>query len=100
MDNEWEDDHFKSVVICENARLEVNIAHDDILDEDYITVMAPGLKTNCTNHNGLKGAFPGYNVGHKEDLKQERVQVVFIPYYYRGNRGGRGHMRVGFRSAM
>ena len=40
--------------------------------------------------------FRGLEVGKEESLKGKDVKIVFVPYFYRGNRGGRGHMRVGF----
>lgn len=44
-----------------------------------------------------KGGFPGFGVGKEESLKGKDVKIVFVPYFYHGNRGGRGHMRVGFQ---
>jgi uncharacterized protein len=92
------DDHFKSVVISADAKLEESIGHDNILDEDYIIVTAPGVKIEQARYEGMEGAFPGFDIANVKGLKRESVQVIFIPFYYRGNRGGRGHMRVGFKN--
>lgn len=29
-------------------------------------------------------------------VKVQAEELVFVPYYFRANRGGRGHMRVAF----
>jgi uncharacterized protein len=99
VDNEWVDDHFKSVTISPNARLEQKVAFDGILGEEYMVITAPGVKIESAKYDRMTGAFPGFNVDQLNSLNQENVQVTFVPYYYRGNRGGRGHMRVGFKIA-
>lgn len=43
-------------------------------------------KANGTMTNGVNGS----STEHISELK-------FVPYYFRANRGGRGHMRVGLR---
>ena len=99
MDNEWVDDHFKSVRISLNARLEQQNAFDEILGEEYIAVTAPGVRADQSRYAGMNGTFPGFNAEQVKGMGDESIQVAFVPYYYRGNRGGRGHMRVGFRIA-
>lgn len=32
-------------------------------------------------------------------LKGEVKDLVFVPYYFRANRGGKGHMRVGLKTS-
>lgn len=98
-DNNWVDDHFKSVRIPLSANLEEKSAKDDILDEAYMAVVASGVKFDASSYDKLNGAFPGLSIDQTTTLKREDVKVTFVPYYYRGNRGGRGHMRVGFKTA-
>ena len=95
MDNKWVDDHFKSVRISRNAKFEVSTRYDSN-EEQYTTVTAPAVKIDLARYERLKGAIPGYTVDQLNDLQKKDVRVLFIPYYYRGNRGGTGHMRVGF----
>lgn len=99
VDNGWVDDHFKSVRISPNAKLEQKDAFDEILGEEYITVTVPGVRVDPSRYAGANGTFPGINAEQVKGLGQEGIEVVFVPYYYRGNRGGKGHMRVGFRIA-
>ena len=88
------DDHFKSVAISEDAKLEESIAYDEILGEEFVKITAEGVKV--ADEGDEKGSFPGFDVAREKGVKTD-VKVVFVPYFYRGNRGGRGHMRVGFR---
>lgn len=97
VDNEWVNDHFKSVSLSSKANLEESIGHDDILDESYIKIIASGTKVVDDKLAVPTGSFPGFEVGCEDNLKSQEVDMAFIPYYYRGNRGGKGHMRVGFR---
>jgi hypothetical protein len=99
VDNKWVDDHFKSVRISQDAKLEEKPAFDIILNEDYVMITAPVSKIDYARYSLSSGAFPGIPADQAKYSKQENVEVVFIPYYYRGNRGGRGHMRVGFKIA-
>jgi hypothetical protein len=99
VDNEWVDDHFKSVRISQDAKLEEKSAFDAILNEDYVVITTSGSKIDYARYSLLSGAFPGIPADQAKYSKQENVEVVFVPYYYRGNRGGRGHMRVGFKIA-
>jgi DUF1680 family protein len=97
VDNEWVDDHFKSVLISSKAMLEEYIGHDEVLDENYIKIIVHGEINK--EQNIMTGSFPGFEAENKDEdlLKNEKVKIVFIPYFYRGNRDGKGHMRVGFR---
>lgn len=47
--------------------------------------------------SGVKVEDAGFDIVREKSVKKTDVQIVFVPYFYRGNRGGRGHMRVGFR---
>lgn len=95
VDNLWVDDHFKSVYISSTAVFEECIGHDELIKEDYIKIVVNGLRVRENGH--VTGAFPGFEVGDEEMLVKEEVKIVFIPYFYRGNRGGKGHMRVGLK---
>jgi hypothetical protein len=98
VDNKWVDDHFKSVLISRNAKFEVGTRHDEN-HEEYTTVTAPGVKYDLAKYEKLSGAMPGLTADEIKDLQKENVEILFVPYYYRGNRGGKGHMRVGFKTA-
>lgn len=94
----WVDDHFRSVRISSETVLEEHIGHNELLNEDYIKIVGNGLRLHEDRLlNRAVGAFPGFEVGDEKLAVEEEVNIVFIPYFYRGNRGGKGHMRVGFR---
>jgi len=66
-----------------------------ILGENFMKITASGVKVE---HAGAeKGSFPGFDIVREKSVKKTDVQIAFVPYFYRGNRGGRGHMRVGFK---
>ncbi|RDW89779.1 hypothetical protein BP6252_01811 [Coleophoma cylindrospora] len=99
VDNDWVQDYFKSVAISANSKPKESILHDKILGDDILTVTIPGIKFGEGKYRAvMKGGFPGFQVEEVTNIQQENLSVVFIPYFYRGNRDGRGHMRVGFKS--
>lgn len=95
IDNSWVYDHFKSVVIFENNKLEESIEYDRISGEKFVKVTASGVMLGDVSNE--TGEFPGFEIARDKHMRKTEVKVVFVPYFYRGNRGGRGHMRVGFR---
>ncbi|KAE8449386.1 hypothetical protein EG329_008287 [Mollisiaceae sp. DMI_Dod_QoI] len=97
VDNPWVDDHFKSIAISSEAELQETVGHDEILNEDYVKILVPGVKMGDEKLSSMNGSFPGFEVENKRWMKKEDIEIVFIPYFYRANRGGKGHMRVGFR---
>lgn len=94
VDNSWVKDHFKSVRIAENAKLEEDTIHDSLLDEEIVVVKAPAVVTKEITLTS--GNFPGFNASNAKETS-EPVQVRFVPYFYRGNRGGNGQMRTGLK---
>ena len=93
-DNEWEANHFKDVIIQRSSPVTEEQRVFEEAGEDYIA-----LKTTCwkrsmkvweTKQPGLE---PGM-LAMDQTLGEEK-EIVFVPYYFRANRGGKGHMRVG-----
>ncbi|OJJ45307.1 hypothetical protein ASPZODRAFT_152981 [Penicilliopsis zonata CBS 506.65] len=98
VDNDWVNDHFKSTAISRNAHLQEIVQHNDFLDEDFLMIKTTGVKLNEEQYsNRSNGVFPGFAVTQPVEPQGEQVPLILVPYYYRGNRGGRGHMRVGFK---
>ncbi|ROW00745.1 hypothetical protein VMCG_06460 [Cytospora schulzeri] len=85
VDNDWEGNHFKDVVVDDKAPVAEEEREWD--GERYVALRARGW-TREVGAWGLAGPVPGEDKGEERDL-------VFVPYYLRANRGGRGHMRVG-----
>lgn len=85
VDNEWEENHFKDVVLDDKAPVTEEEREWD--GERYIALRARGW-TRKVGEWSLTGPAMG-------EEKGEARELVFVPYYLRANRGGRGHMRVG-----
>lgn len=94
IDNTWETNHFKDIVIAQDSVVEEDRRVFEGTGEEYVV-----LKTECWQRSledwehKARGEEPGM-AGMKEKTGNERG-IVFVPYYLRANRGGKGHMRVG-----
>ena len=95
VDNPWEENHFRDVVLDANS----SIQQVDCVDEKHDGEEYVALKTTCwqrsTKRRATRGptsqvVSPAATYGLEESRK-----ILFIPYYYRANRGGKGQMRVG-----
>ncbi|KAF6832561.1 DUF1680 domain-containing protein [Colletotrichum plurivorum] len=83
-DNSWEGNHFRDVGIREGGeKIEEEWKVDARTGEGYFA-----LRTGCEVRTPevLEAGGEG-----------KRRGLVFVPFYYRANRGGRGQMRVGLR---
>jgi uncharacterized protein len=110
VDNPWAKDHFKviallgskttltnntkTVVFDPKSEIVKKWTTDDSTGESYfsLTAKSAGNFLNPTNHSTLS---PGS--ADDEDLSPADVDLHFVPFYYRANRGGTGQMRVGLR---
>ncbi|CAK7226823.1 hypothetical protein SEUCBS140593_006373 [Sporothrix eucalyptigena] len=104
VDNEWESNHFKDVSIAPTADIQEEERVAEITGEKYIALKTTGYSRSQSQWEAKQpGSLPGVVVeaDTKETkdtaLRTER-SLVFIPYYYRANRGGKGHMRVGLNA--
>ncbi|KAJ0119356.1 hypothetical protein J7T55_013595 [Diaporthe amygdali] len=86
VDNGWEEDHFKDLVVDDKA-LPVAEEEREWGGERYVALRARGWTRNVG----------GWELGGRAQDEEKGVErdLVFVPYYFRGNRGGKGHMRVG-----
>lgn len=103
-DNDWETNHFKDIHVSSESTVKEEERIAGVTGEKYIALHMTGW---CLSQKEWEdkppGSMPGldandekYNVD-KFLMKSER-SLVFVPYYYRANRGGRGHMRVGLNA--
>lgn len=93
-DNPWEEDHFRNVGLSIGTPVTEKENVVDKMGERYIGLRADGWVRNIDQWlQAEPGLEPGSRV-EGEVLKEAR-ELIFIPYYLRANRGGRGHMRVG-----
>lgn len=99
-DNDWVHDHFKhSVFSTTRTQLTEQRLCDEKTGETYVAVTAHNAITQLDMHTYDRGA-PAFDVHSKAQQngegEAEQRDLVLVPYYFRANRGGRGHMRVGF----
>ena len=83
VDNEWETNHFKDVVIKTDSPITEERRTDSQTRETYVALRSIGWTRSLSTSGS-----------HDDDASPPR-DLVFIPYYYRSNRGGNGQMRVG-----
>lgn len=85
VDNSWESDHFKDVVVDNKAF----VAEKEMewKGSKYVALKGSGWTRSFGNWE-VDGPAPAEKKGQDRDL-------TFVPFYLRGNRGGKGHMRVG-----
>ena len=70
---------------------------DDETGETYVMLTASGSFAFLDLSSGPK-PYPGLDCDPADAQTGQTVdQLHFVPYYYRANRKGRGHMRVGLR---
>lgn len=85
VDNTWEHNHFKDVVLDDKAA--VVEEERECKGDKYIGLKGSGW-TRTYGDWEVTGPAP-------EEEKAGKRELVFVPYYLRANRGGNGHMRVG-----
>ena len=77
-----------------NAKVVEMPTKDDSTGESYVSLVAKSAGTfvNSASHNILSAV-------QSDDTVPSTpvVDLHFIPFYYRANRGGTGQMRVGLR---
>lgn len=112
VDNPWVTDHFKTLVFTPSkAFLSEAPRTDESTGETYVVVTASliemldggvwtsrGSEFLAVEHERPKGNGPGVRAEHIEVLEGNvGSELVFVPFYYRANRGGNGMMRTGLR---
>ncbi|KAH0608355.1 uncharacterized protein H6S33_001489 [Morchella sextelata] len=86
IDNSWVTDHFKTTHINLEAPFQEELVTDPKTNETYVQISMP---SGGQVYDIEK--YPSYYASYvARDL-------VFIPFYFRANRGGKGHMRVGLK---
>ncbi|KAI2631331.1 DUF1680-domain-containing protein [Hypomontagnella submonticulosa] len=91
-DNAWEENHFKDIVIKADSPVKEEKRVHKPTGEEYVA-----LRTMCWTRSVVSWPERGPG-GHAKKVKERLCQeweIVLVPYYFRANRGGKGHMRVG-----
>lgn len=93
--NPWETNHFKDVVVRPGSNVTEEKRTWKPTGETYIALRTQAWTRSMKAWEGSVGAGcdPARNVAEVE-LVDER-EMVYVPYYFRANSGGKGHMRVG-----
>ncbi|KAJ4993602.1 Non-reducing end beta-L-arabinofuranosidase [Stagonosporopsis vannaccii] len=90
--NEWETNHFRDVVVKPGTPVEEEVRKWEATGEEYVVLKTKAWRRGLGGWEG-RGVEPVRRVGAGE-VGEER-EIVYVPYYFRANSGGRGHMRVG-----
>ncbi|KAI1088662.1 glycoside hydrolase family 127 protein [Rostrohypoxylon terebratum] len=94
VDNPWEQDHFRNVGIKSDSPVSESDEELGQIGERYVALRSVGLIRKIDDRSESEaGIPPGSSV--PQTVMAEKKELIFIPYYLRANRGGRGHMRVG-----
>ncbi|KAI8653572.1 hypothetical protein NCS55_01344300 [Fusarium keratoplasticum] len=95
VDNDWEKSHFKDTILKRNTTVTEEKRVSEQTGEEYIVLKSKCWQRQLTNWGSKpRGVTPGMTAADQE-VGDER-DIIFVPYYFRANRGGNGHMRVGF----
>ncbi|RDL36405.1 uncharacterized protein BP5553_05757 [Venustampulla echinocandica] len=102
VDNPWVTNHFRDVAIDTSVPLRLLEVGEKIggkEEEEYVAIKAPGAGVLLEKEAEEWTLFGGGKKGGDGKDKEEegRRDLVFVPYYARANRGGKGMMRVGLR---
>lgn len=93
LDNPFESNHFKDLTLCaETLRLEARKSKEH---GGIVVIEAKGAGRQLE----LASSSPTFTeLSHDVPLKEEKLDLLFVPYYFRANRkGGRGQMRTSLR---
>ena len=96
VDNAWVTDHFKTVLFDPTSTLiSERTTTDSATGETYVELTAKG---GITFIDVAERPNPAVSVCSISASPGDLVrQLVFVPYYFRANRTGKGHMRVGLK---
>jgi DUF1680 family protein len=100
VDNLWVEDHFKTLLFdSSQAVITETQKTDKETEETYIALSVDGAACSFLQLDSDRGEDgPGMKekgVGAGDEGSVPKLN--FVPFYYRGNRKGRGMMRVGLR---
>lgn len=88
----------QGLTIDHNAELYEQKTTDPTTGDSYVSLT---LKDGARSMSADQiSAYPSVQVNDLRSAVQKAEQIQslhFVPYYFRGNRGGKGHMRVGLK---
>ncbi|KIW95459.1 uncharacterized protein Z519_04043 [Cladophialophora bantiana CBS 173.52] len=96
VDNPWVLDHFKSILLDAACSFDEKTVTDDTTGDTYVALTATKGVSMLTK-NSIH-AYPGVECNGAAKFSQTIIpRLNFVPYYFKANRGGFGHARVGLR---
>ncbi|USW49012.1 hypothetical protein Slin15195_G023310 [Septoria linicola] len=98
VDNSWVDDHFKSVYLDYEGTWDEREVADESTGDKYIalTLQNGARRLNTTRINSAP-LIDAKELQSSLESSNAIAKLNFVPYYFRANRGGKGHMRVGLK---
>jgi DUF1680 family protein len=94
-DNSWEKNHFKNIMIKDGSPVTEERCVLEEHKEPYVALHTTCWERDMSAWKTKPAAEEPGGVMSSLALVQERP-LTLVPYYFRANRGGNGHMRVGF----
>ena len=98
VDNAWVTDHFKTLTFDPaSTKISERTTTDSTTGESYVELTAKG---GIGFVNVAEEPNPSLDPQSISGSPRHEVEhLVFVPYYFRANRPGKGHMRVGLRKS-
>lgn len=100
VDNTWVTDHFQSVQLHPSSTVQEKVVACQATGDTYVALKV--VKGASFLQPDSIRAQPGVDIdgrGKEQTPNDSPVldELNFIPFYFRANRGGKGHARVGLR---
>ncbi|TPX12711.1 uncharacterized protein E0L32_000888 [Thyridium curvatum] len=93
-DNDWVQDHFKNTFISPNARLTEENCVMGNPEHSYVALHSSVHERGLSSWESQpQGSDPARDVNETKLALGDPRKIVFVPYYLRSNRKGKGHMR-------
>jgi hypothetical protein len=101
IDNTWVNDHFKTLQLDANATITENLVTDEQTKEEYVQLKvhqgASVLDIERLEKHREGPSVTWKNLRNVADTCKVLDELTFVPYYFRGNRGGKGMLRTGIK---
>lgn len=102
-DNPWVTDHFKSVQLDPKCEIKETSLKDEGSGETYVGLSVENGASQLDLNQSAEAIdkdMPFLDAKSLDRMRGEAEivpELKFVPYYFRANRDGKGHMRVGLK---
>ncbi|KAL1600847.1 hypothetical protein SLS60_007235 [Paraconiothyrium brasiliense] len=98
IDNAWVHYHFRGTFVDINGRLTQSTVKDDHTGDEYVGLsLENGTKMLDIAQSQTGASMSERDFREQLDAGKDIKELHFVPYYFRANRAGKGHMRVGLQ---